>query len=803
MGIRARTIIAVAVVITLLAVAMNAVLGKFVYDVFREQEASEVKSTLSRAEQAIALRTRTIAATSADWAKWDDTYRFAQTGDRSYSEVNLIPASLDTLGLDYLVIFNKGGQPVGAVARDGLPVGAGGVPLVLESLVSRYPSILDAERERSGVVTVPEGSQFLSARPIVRSDGSGPARGTLVMGRLIDPAEVAAIGKLAGHPVRLFAGDVPARPESQLVARNELAHGAEDVVTPVSMDSVSGYTLVKGLDGGTAFMLGVTQPRTSLIVARRSLAPLVLAVLSGIAGLIIALGMTLDRVVLQRLKRLSSDVKHVAQTGDLEARVNAPGADEVTALATDINSMLEALQVSENELAYLAGHDPLTRLCNRRRFEEELGRELAEQRRLDGSFAILWLDIDTFTEIHDSLGHTVGDDLLSWFADTLHSKTRSYGTLARIGGDEFAVIVPHAREQEAMATAQRLARSVQTTPYEIDGHLVQLSVSVGVVLYPVHGEVADDLLACADLAMYHAKESGGGRVDLYSGDWQQELATRVRWGERIRDALEHDRFVFYAQPIVRASDAATDSFELLLRMIDEHGHVIMPGEFIPVAEQLGLIRDIDRWVAVHAIELLAREQESGRDVSYSINISGRGFTDPELPALIVKGLVTNRVQPWRLIIEITETAAVTDIAKAQQFIGLLRDSGCRFAIDDFGSGAASFFYLKHLHVDFLKIDGTIVQGLRNTKNDGYFVRAIVEMCRGLRIDTIAEYVEDAVLFDAVCECGVDCVQGYYTGRPQELDPQHGAETRAQPAASPAGCTALARRRQAALRPEIA
>lgn len=771
MSIRTRTIAAVALVVVLLGVVLNVVLAQGVLRILHRQEAAEVEASLSRGDRALKLQVDQLALTAKDWGSWTDTYRFIRTQSPAYAEANLPANVLDDLDVDFMVYVDRDGNVVRDVVADDPQAGKRGTPRVDISKVVA-PMTRAASRARgaavSGVVSLPQGPALVAAHPILRSDGSGPSRGTFLLGALVGRERLQTVGAVVGHDVSLtgIGGDGSAGASR---ARSALAGGSDMAVAPIDSDTVAGYSVLDGVDGRPALMLSVEQPRTSFMLARQSGLYLLAAVVIGTIVLIITLIVIVDRAVLRRLERLSSDVRAVADTGDFGARIAIPGRDEVSSLGRDINGMLDALQRSEHELAFLAGHDGLTHLFNRRRFEEELGRELSEQRRLGGSGAVLWFDVDNFKDVNDSLGHAAGDALLVRFAEILRKECRTYDTLARLGGDEFAIVLPHADEAEALGAANRMIDLFREGVLEISGRMMSIGVSVGIVLYPQHGTAVEDLIANADLAMYHAKESGRGRAAFFDPAWQDDLSRRMEWAERINAALRDGRFILHAQPIKYVSDSNVCAYELLLRMIGGNGGLIPPDDFVPAAEQFGLIKDIDRWVARRTLWLLGQERAAGRDTSFSINISGRAFTDPELPDIIETGLAAYDVDPRRLIIEITETSAIADISKAQQFIDSLRRLGCRFAIDDFGSGASSFYYLKHLDVDFLKIDGSLIRALTTPSNDAYFVRAIVEMCKGLHVQTVAEYVEDAELFEAVRSVGIDLVQGFYSGCPQPLE----------------------------------
>ena len=458
-------------------------------------------------------------------------------------------------------------------------------------------------------------------------------------------------------------------------------------------------------------------------------------------------------------------------TGDTCVRVPVSWHDEISTLASDINDMLDELGRSHSDLQFLATHDPLTQLHNRRHFEEELERELAEYRRFGTTGAVLWLDLDHFKDVNDSIGHGAGDELLIRFAEELRSQNRSYCTLARLGGDEFGILIPHADRNEAVTAASRLVKTLLATTFEGGEHEVRISTSIGAVVFPEHGETVSDLLSHADLAMYDAKAKGGNQLVVYEPDetWRTEMTTRIAMAESIVAGLRDNRLMLYAQPLRDLSGRSGRTYELLLRMVGDDGRIVVPDEIIPTAERLGIIRDIDRWVACKAISLLSEARARGDDVYYCVNLSGRAIGDETLLELMRGEFVETGADPRRLIVEITETTAIGNIEAARRFIVGLKEIGCRFSLDDFGSGASSFYYLKHLPIDFLKIDGSIVTGARSGVADIHFLRAIVEMCKGLNIRTVAEYVENEGLLDLITREGVDFAQGYHVGRPQPLD----------------------------------
>ncbi|HYF26569.1 MAG TPA: EAL domain-containing protein, partial [Baekduia sp.] len=422
----------------------------------------------------------------------------------------------------------------------------------------------------------------------------------------------------------------------------------------------------------------------------------------------------------------------------------------------------------EGRLQHMADHDPLTGLLNRRRFEEELDRQVAHVRRYGDSGALLVLDLDHFKLVNDTLGHTIGDEVIAAVADLLRRRLRQTDLIARLGGDEFAVLLPQATAEEAARVADALVTEVRSAAMVVRGvRNRRVTASLGVAMFERPVEAGEEVLVNADLAMYDAKEAGRDGWALYASERHAEprMKARVAWVERIHQALEEDRLLLEAQPIRDLASGEVTQYELLLRMRDEQGEIIPPAAFLAVAERYDLITDIDRWVASRAIELL--HEHPG--VTFEINVSGKSLNDPLLLETIETGLQISGVEASRLVVEVTETAAVANIAEAREFAERLARLGCRFALDDFGSGFGSFYYLKHLPFDYLKIDGEFVSGCLRSQTDQLVIEAVVRIARGLGKVTVAEFVGDEETERFLRDRGVDLAQGFHVGRPMPLD----------------------------------
>ena len=422
------------------------------------------------------------------------------------------------------------------------------------------------------------------------------------------------------------------------------------------------------------------------------------------------------------------------------------------------------------QLLYLAERDSLTGLYNRHRFQLELERMLADAGRHRAGSALLYFDLDEFKAINDHFGHKAGDALLIRVAGEVSGLTRRNELLFRLGGDEFAVLMPGADRAQAETLAERIVRAIAQIPFRQDGQTLHISSSLGIALYPEHAADQDQLVACADAAMYQAKHAGKNAWRAYRADLDStpEMVSRLSWNERLTRALEQDLFELHFQGVYRTVDRALVHVEALIRLRDEaSGELVPPGLFIPVAEKSNKIMEIDRWVLRRVVRLLAERPQSP---PIAVNISGRSFDDPGLPGFIADLLQEFQADPARLVIEITETAAVSDLADAERFIEAIKDAGCSVCLDDFGAGFASFAYLKHIRVDTIKLDGMFIRNLPHDHDNQVFVRGMVEVARGLGKTTVAECVEDAATLKLLADLGVDKAQGYHLDRPQSHHP---------------------------------
>ncbi|MFL5839156.1 MAG: EAL domain-containing protein [Thermoleophilaceae bacterium] len=426
----------------------------------------------------------------------------------------------------------------------------------------------------------------------------------------------------------------------------------------------------------------------------------------------------------------------------------------------------------EAELRFLADHDALTGLPNRRRFHEELQRHLSFTARYGGEGAALLLDLDNFKYLNDSQGHKAGDQFLVSLARVLKERLRQTDVVARLGGDEFGVLLPAADPVQARKVAEVLQTAVRDHAPLVGGQPVKLSTSIGIACFGHGSADPEQLMAAADLAMYDAKEAGRDRIGMATAETVDErsLKARMHWLERIRRALDEESFIVYCQPIARIDSGEVSQFELLLRMQDENGQIVPATAFLATAERFDLVQQIDRWMIRQAIDLIAEHRAHGRALKLEVNISAKSIGDPQLPQLIEQRLKETGIDPQLLVLEIAETTAIANMDDVVEFATRLSRLGCGFALDDFGRGFGSFYYLKHLPLNYLKIDGDFVRNIAHNLVDQQVVKAVVQVAKALGYETIAEYVGDEATVLALRHYGVDYMQGYHVGRPRPLNP---------------------------------
>jgi diguanylate cyclase (GGDEF)-like protein/PAS domain S-box-containing protein len=455
------------------------------------------------------------------------------------------------------------------------------------------------------------------------------------------------------------------------------------------------------------------------------------------------------------------------------------GKQMYTALVADVSERRAMVE----HLRALAEHDDLTGLYNRSFFLQEIERVVDRTHRTRQVSTLLYIDLDNFKYVNDTLGHLAGDRLLIEVSQLLSNRARRSDLIARLGGDEFTMLLYDTRADEAQTIAESFRKALVDYRFRQASEQVDVGCSIGVAMINTESRSAEEVLSRADFACHLAKRDGRNRVHVF--DVKDEanvtaLSLDMGWSRRIKDAIEHNQFILVGQPIVDTRSRQTSTHEILIRLRDEHGALIMPNGFLPAAERFGLSADIDRWVIVNAIRILAERRHEIPNLHYSLNLSGQTLSEPGVCDLVILELRRTGLDPAALTFEVTETVAIANMTLAETFLARLQQIGCSTALDDFGAGMSSFAYLRELPVNYVKIDGRFVKKLAANRTDQAMVRAMNDIAHALGKKTIAEFVEDEHCYRLLGEYGVDYAQGYHLGRPEVVysaaDIRPGADT---------------------------
>ncbi len=531
--------------------------------------------------------------------------------------------------------------------------------------------------------------------------------------------------------------------------------------------------------------VGLDVSRSATIRSQRESILRSLAILLAGLGVSLYLAWRIGRQITRPILSLTHTVSRIGE-GHLDERVELCGQAELGMLQRGVNHMAAHLQTMQDQmqekidratarLIYQASHDALTGLINRREFEQRLERTLQSALQQGREHALCYMDLDQFKVINDSCGHAAGDELLRQLALLLKGNLRERDTLARLGGDEFALLLENCSIQDALEVADTFRAEVQRFRFKWGDRIFSVGMSVGMVAINADSGTTASLMSAADAACYVAKDRGRNQIHLYESRDSDLVRHRgeMQWVARIHRALEEHRLRLSWQEIRRADGGAEPSrhVELLLRMVDDDGSEILPMAFIPAAERYSIMPALDSWVIEETLHLCQNYLEAKREQHclFAVNLSGASLKDPAFRRMLLARLDENPVLGPHLCFEITETAAIGNLAVVNEFIDAMRAFGCSFALDDFGSGLSSFTYLKNLKVDYLKIDGAFVRDIAGNAIDRSMVEAIHRIGHQMGLRTVAEYVESDQILMLLRQMGVDYVQGSCIHRPEPLE----------------------------------
>jgi diguanylate cyclase (GGDEF)-like protein len=652
----------------------------------------------------------------------------------------------------------------GSVDADTLGGQFVGRPFPVPSLVARAGS----PAESSAIVTLDNRPFQLVVVPVLAPQPIA----WVCIGFAIDEALLEDVRRLTALELSLWASN-PASPpllistlpqEKQLALLEGLRDGTATAES-LSLGSDTYQTILQPIETADGSSIKVLLQR-SLEEARRPLQRLELQIFAlSSAALLLAIvaAMFFARGVTSPLRRLAEAAQRIG-SGDYSTPVEIPEDDEMGQLAAAFNRMGTEISGREEQIRYQGGHDSLTGLPNRRLFLDHLALWIASAKRRDSLVGMVMMDLDRFKEINDTLGHSLGDDLLVEIGRRLRQTIRESDIVARLGGDEFAVMFESAAAPSAVEVAQRIGRALET-PFTLGGVSIDVGASMGIALYPLHADDAGTLMKHADIAMYQAKRSHSSYA-LYEPGRDEHSLRRLAILSELRQAIASDALELHFQPKIDLATERAIHAEALVRWRHPVYGLMPPDEFIPLAEQSGNIGIITKWVLKRAIEGCAAWNRAGFDLGVAVNLSALDLYDAELPTLVSGLLHDQGLDPSKLVLEITESAVMKDAAYALKTLRDVKARGITLAIDDFGTGYSSLAHLKRLPLDELKIDKSFVVNLiEEATDDGVIVRSTIDLGHNMDLKVVAEGVESAEGYAMLKRFGCDMAQGYFISHP--------------------------------------
>ncbi|MGE0079852.1 MAG: putative bifunctional diguanylate cyclase/phosphodiesterase [Thiohalomonadaceae bacterium] len=755
MNLRLRTLTITAIALVAMFTALYFASSAILLKGFAQLEQQHVETELARSVDALNGGLRTLEEHVQDWAFWDESYAFMVDGNEDYRRATLLPSHFAGLRVDLIVYLRPGGDAL--FAGGHLPGATTVFPLSRDTVAQLAASVAPykvALEEHAKAIT---GYALLNGRvvmlafaPILTSDQKGPSRGVLVMGRQLSPDYLRGVATAGGPRLSLALDGVA-----------DEAHRVQ-VEGP---DLIAGYVSLPGLSGAPVGMLRAEMTRDIFRqgeVSRHWL--LVSLVIAGVAFLVVVT-VVLDRLFLSRLARIDKAVTVIRQERDRTRRLKVQGTDELERLAATINETLDALASSEEQLRHEALHDPLTGLANRVLFTNRLETALKKARRNGYRCAVLLVDLDHFKLINDSFGHSIGDQFLLNAALRMGGVLRSVDTVARLGGDEFGILLdPIDNDAEASRCAERIVRALDN-PVTWQGHQLHVTASIGIAIYDGGDTSPEDLLRDADTAMYRAKQKGRNGFALFDEAMHAQVVTRLELENDLRRAIAADELRAWYQPCFDLRTGALCGFEALVRWQHPRRGLLMPDEFVPLAESAGLVRELDHWMLRHACAALARwPTPDGRPpLTVSVNLSCRQDHLHDIIPLVRRVLEDTGLPGARIGLEVTEGALALAESELVDLLFALKRAGIRIYLDDFGTGYSSLSRLHRLPIDVLKIDRSFVADIE--RGDTEVASTIVTLAHSLGMQVVAEGIETRGQIARLRDLGCEFAQGFLFSRP--------------------------------------
>jgi diguanylate cyclase (GGDEF)-like protein len=769
-------------------------------------EQEHANRNLARVDDALDQISYSLYTFTADWSHWDDLYLYVQGKNPDFVANNLkLPAYLNS-SINLLTYWDTKGNLLVGTAIDTEKKKLTEYPQDLDQYIYPGSLLLKNKQETRGLIALNNKIMLIASSSITDGNKHKRPLGTTVAGRYLSNELIKKISQITKVDVELYTlNEITLSPRLSR-AYDKISQAQQnhyiDLTTKRNLES---YSLLRDINGKPIAMLRISSFRAIYLAGLETIQDY----LAGftIVCIIFSLIMLwlLHHLMLRRLENLDKEIAHINTKQATQLRVTAEGNDELASVATEINSLMDMVQDSQNKLEEriqqrtielqttntkleqeisdrksvekelvvkkehllrLAHYDSLTGLPNRVFFNEILNKALNHSTRQHKMLAVLFIDLDRFKNINDEYGHPIGDQVLREIAVRFSSAIRAGDILSRLGGDEFIILLNDiAHPKFASPVAEKLLQAC-ARPIIIAAHEFFLSASIGICVFPNDGTALEDLQRNADIAMYKAKRSGGGIFQYFTKDMDVQAHEHIQLEAALRKAIKENLFTLCYQPKINLLDGTITGVEALIRWEDPILGSISPAKFIPLAEETGLIMQIGEWALREACLANKRwQQQSYQPITVAVNLSPKQFRHQDISQLVASILQETGLAPEYLELEITETAVMDNVENAISKLNDIKKMGVAISLDDFGTGYTSISYLKQFPISIIKIDQSFVKGIPHNQNDKAITSAVIAMAHNLGLKVVAEGVETTEQLEYLAEHYCDMVQGYFLSRP--------------------------------------
>lgn len=764
-SLKTKTILLLLCIFVFMLLGTIGILRLVMLDRFLRIEKTLITDHMTRTQNTIDEKIKSLEKLAFDWAVWDETYFFIDNQNQTYKDANLVPEVYLNLEIDAMILINDHGEIIYAQTIHDDNSTLSPISQSLNNFITTSDIIdnTDPDFKVLGIISLPEGPMMIVSSPILRSNGEGPIRGNLIIAFTIDEAYIASVRDQLKLDLSLITVD-----QSRLTPAQKAETGMKINVQDSNRISISAYK--PDLLGVPVIKITITTDRDTYNGGLEGIYLVggFIAFLSGLC--IIILSFFMNSHFLSKLKYITSTVDEIGKDKTFSKRlIQQRSRDEFSVVVEEINGMLDDLDAAQKDNEFKANHDALTGLPNRRLLSEQMTHSLHLSERRKKMMAVLFLDLDNFKQINDTKGHDYGDEILKFMAERISQNIRKSDMLARIGGDEFIIVLEDVDNIEGVkVTANKVLRCFNDVVSIKDNDFF-LSTSIGIAMYPEDGKDAETLIKHADLALYQAKEVGKSQYMFCTSAMKTFVHESADLSTLLHKSLDKNEFELVYQPQIDSSRGKIIGVEALLRWTNTELGTISPSKFIPIAEQTGLIIPIGEWVLRQACRQNVLWQQAGYPkFKVAVNISIRQFQNHDLLDVVKRVLNETGLSPHYLELEITESTAMQERVYIQSVLHDFKALGIQLAIDDFGTEYSSLNHLKNLPFDRLKIAMPFINGIGTNPKDEALTISIITLAKSLNMQVIAEGVETKSQLTFLRRNGCTDIQGYYYHKPMSV-----------------------------------